>query len=196
MLASGSPRRRELLHSLGIPFEAAPSSVEEEALEGEPASEQVERLALAKATEIATRFPGRWVLGADTIVVIDHQILGKPRDEDEAVAMLSRLANRLHRVFTGYALINTEFSAQQRIRHVCSRVRIRKLCRDQIAAYVATGEPMDKAGAYAIQGIGAGIVERVFGSYTNVVGLPLCEVAGDLKELGVFDFLAGNGRCR
>ena len=190
ILASGSPRRKFLLNSLGIRFRAVPSSIEESLINGESPQENVQRLALAKATDISVRFREKWVLGADTIVVIDNEILGKPADEQEARAMLARLAGRTHVVFTGYALVNSSFPERRRVRYEESSVHIRELSPRQIAGYVRTGEPMDKAGAYAIQGIGSGIVERISGSYTNVVGLPLCEVARDLQQLGVFDFLA------
>jgi septum formation protein len=121
--------------------------------------------------------------------VKDRQILGKPRDVQEAEQMLSMLSQTTHMVYTGYALIHAPHLEKTRIRCVKSSVHIRRLTQQEIASYVRTGEPMDKAGAYAIQGIGSAIVERVSGSYTNVVGLPLCEVAQDLKELEIFDFL-------
>lgn len=190
ILASASPRRKFLLNSLGIRFVAVPSSIDESLLTGESPEVHVQRLALAKATEVAARFSGDWVLGADTIVVIDGRILGKPKDEDEARAMLTRLAGRTHLVFTGYAIVNSALSGTERVRYAQSDVHIRELSPRQIAGYVRTGEPMDKAGAYAIQGVGSAIVEHVSGSYTNVVGLPLCEVARDLQQLGIFDFLA------
>jgi len=190
VLASGSPRRKFLLKSLGIRFRAVPSSIDESLINGESPQDNVQRLALAKATEVSARFSEKWVLGADTIVVIDNEILGKPADEQEARAMLARLAGRTHVVFTGYALVNSSFPYKRTVRYEESSVHIRELSPQQIAGYVRTGEPMDKAGAYAIQGIGSGIVERISGSYTNVVGLPLCEVARDLQQLGVFDFLA------
>lgn len=181
------------MNELGIPFKVAPSTVEEVALNGETPEAQVSRLALAKAEEVMKRFPGKWVLGADTIVVIDGRILGKPSDEEEAKSMLATLASRTHEVYTGYALVNSRLPENRRVRYVRSGVRIRELSREEIEGYVRTGEPMDKAGAYAIQGIGSGIVEHVHGSYTNVVGLPLCEVARDLKDLGVYDFLKAHG---
>lgn len=189
VLASSSPRRKELLNALGIRFEIVPSTVEEATLNGESPEDQVSRLALAKAEDVTRQFPDTWVLGADTIVVIDGRILGKPRDEEDAKSMLAILAGRTHEVYTGYALINSRFPEECRVRHVRSGVHIRELSGEEIEGYVGTGEPMDKAGAYAIQGIGSGIVERVHGSYTNVVGLPLCEVARDLKDLRIFDFL-------
>jgi septum formation protein len=193
ILASASPRRRELLSSIGLRFQVLPSTVPEETMDHELPQDQVSRLAVAKASEISGRVPGMWVLGADTIVVIDGNILGKPRDVQEAREMLSVLASRTHEVYTGYALVRSDLAAPAVVRWVRSEVHIRSLTAEEIAGYVATGEPMDKAGAYAIQGIGSAIVERISGSYTNVVGLPLCEVTRDLKELGIFDFLAGQG---
>jgi septum formation protein len=194
VLGSSSPRRKELLNALGIRFVVIPSSVDEAILPGETPEAHVERLAVAKARQVALSVPGRWVLGADTIVVIDGQILGKPHDADQAREMLAMLSDRTHTVFTGYALVNYGHPKGERVRHISSRVHIRTLSPDEIAAYVITGEPMDKAGAYAIQGIGAAIVARVTGSYTNVVGLPLCEVAQDLREMEIFDFLRRNGK--
>ena len=193
ILGSSSPRRKELLNALGLRFMVIPSTVDEELMPGEIPQAHVTRLALAKSCEVATRVPDRWVLGADTIVVVDGHILGKPRDRPEAREMLAMLSNRIHTVFTGYALVNRHFPEKERVRYVSSDVHIRELSRDEIAAYVNTGEPMDKAGSYAIQGIGAAIVADVTGSYTNVVGLPLCEVAQDLQELGIFNFLGRNG---
>ena len=172
-----------------------PSRVEEDLVNGETPDEHVRRLALAKAMEVAQGNPGVWVLGADTIVVIDGNILGKPQNEGEAHTMLATLAARTHEVFTAYALVRTGCQGTHKVRSLRSEVHIRDLTAEEIRAYVGTGEPMDKAGAYAIQGIGSSIVERISGSYTNVVGLPLCEVMQDLKDLGIFDFLAGNRRA-
>jgi len=195
ILASGSPRRQELLKSTGLCFLVAPSSIEENLVNGETPEEHVRRLAVAKAMDVARTVPGLWVLGADTIVVIDGRILGKPQDEEEARFMLATLAARTHEVFTAYALVHAGSRGKERVRCLRSEVRIRGLTAEEIGAYVSTGEPMDKAGAYAIQGVGSSIVERISGSYTNVVGLPLCEVMRDLKELGIFDFLGGNRRA-
>jgi len=189
VLASASPRRRDLLEGIGVRFRVEPSSIPEEQMDGELPEDQVRRLAIAKALEISRQFTDHWVLGADTIVVIQGDILGKPADESEARTMLARLAGRTHHVFTGYALVRSGSPGKDRVRYVKSAVRIRHLSPIEIAGYVATGEPLDKAGAYAIQGIGSGIVESVSGSYTNVVGLPICEVARDMQELGIFDFL-------
>jgi septum formation protein len=192
VLASGSPRRKELLAGIGLEFEVLPSDVEEMALDGELPQDQVCRLALEKAADVAKKRPESWILGADTIVVIDGLILGKPRDAAEAHEMLARLSGRTHEVYTGYAIINSLIPEAQLVRFVNSKVYIRSLTEREIGDYISTGEPMDKAGSYAIQGIGAAVVQSVSGSYTNVVGLPLCEVAQDLKDLGVFDFLRAN----
>jgi septum formation protein len=189
VLGSASPRRRHLLEGLGLRFQVVPSAITEDHVEGESPDRHVTRLAMRKATDVATCRSEGWVLAADTIVVIDEQILGKPHDEEEAAHMLSLLAGRTHTVYTGYALLNRATPGTGRLRWVASEVDIRDLSAEEIQGYIRTGEPMDKAGSYAIQGIGAAIVERVSGSYTNVVGLPLCEVSRDLKELGIFDFL-------
>ncbi len=194
ILASASPRRRELLLGIGLPFEVAPSEVEEISLPGERPQDQVRRLALEKAQDVAKRFPEAWVLGADTIVVIDKTILGKPNSTDEACYMLNTLAGRTHEVYTGYTIMRKSGLDQPLVNHVRSLVHIRKLSDQEISDYVASGEPMDKAGSYAIQGLGAAIVRKVEGSYTNVVGLPLCEVAKHLKDLGIFDFLGAKNK--
>jgi septum formation protein len=194
ILASASPRRKDLLGRLGIRFEIIPSNIDEEALDGESPEEHVRRLAGDKALEVAATVPHLWILGADTIVVIDGKILGKPTDRNEAALMLGMLSDRVHTVYTGYALVNARLPDKVRVNHVCSGVHIRQLSQDEIEAYIDTGEPMDKAGAYAVQGIGSAIVADISGSYTNVVGLPLCEVASDLKELAIFDFLKGRGK--
>jgi septum formation protein len=198
VLASASPRRKDLLSGLNLRFIIVPSEVDETVVNGETPGQNVRRLALEKASDVSSRMPGRWILGADTIVVIDEKILGKPSDEEEANLMLAMLAGRTHEVYTGYALVNSDFPETKIVRNVVSQVFIRDLTPSEISEYVTTGEPMDKAGAYAIQGIGSGIVQRISGSYTNVVGLPLCEVARDLQELGIFDFLKANARddCR
>jgi septum formation protein len=192
ILASASPRRRDLLAGLRARFHVVPSDVSETLLAGETPEAHVSRLALAKAMDVSKRILDLWVLGADTIVLIGGKILGKPSDRDEAQSMLSMLAGRTHEVYTGYAIVHARFPELKKVRYVTSQVHMRELSSREIADYVDTGEPMDKAGAYAIQGLGSGIVETVSGSYTNVVGLPLCEVARDLKDLGIFDFLRAN----
>jgi septum formation protein len=192
ILASASPRRRDLLAGLRARFQVVPSDVSEQLLDGETPEAHVSRLAFAKAMDVSKRYTDLWVLGADTIVLIEGKILGKPGDQDQARSMLAMLSGKTHEVFTGYAIVHAHFPELKRVRYVTSEVHIRELSDQEITDYVNTGEPMDKAGAYAIQGIGSGIVESVSGSYTNVVGLPLCEVARDLKELGIFDFLRAN----
>lgn len=186
VLASASPRRRELLERIGLKLEVVPSDVDETVLPDESPAAHVERLSRAKATEVASRsgLKGRHVLGSDTVVVIDSEILGKPKDNDEAMTMLQRLQGRQHQVWSGFAVIDRQ-SGQFKSGAIVTEVTFRHLTREEIAGYIATGEPHDKAGAYGIQGIGAALVEKIDGSYTSVVGLPLCAVIKVLEELGV-----------
>ena len=173
LLASGSPRRKEILQNAGIPFEIAVSRAEEANSGSLSPEELVIRNALAKAGEVASRFPGRVVLGADTLVAVGNTVLGKPKDREEAFRMLRSLAGKPHRVLTGVALVRGTrvlTDAEE------TKVFFRELTDEQIAAYVATGECDDKAGAYGIQGRGGVLVERIEGDYFNVVGLPLCKV--------------------
>jgi len=182
VLASGSPRRRELLQGLGVDFSIRPADLDESLLPGESPDRHVQRLAQEKAGARAAA--GKWVLAADTVVVIDGEILGKPGDADEARAMLERLAGRRHTVLSGVALIDgsTRRSAYGIAR---TEVRIAAMTPAEIAWYVATGEPMDKAGSYAIQGLGALFVEEVEGNYTNVVGLPIPLTQSLFRDLGL-----------
>lgn len=186
ILASASPRRRELLQQIGLEFLVIPSHAEEQELLGETPEEHVIRLSLAKATEIANRqdVSGRWFIGSDTIVLCDGQILGKPTDPAHAAVMLKQLSGREHRVLSGYAVIDRQ-TGQHRAEAVSTKVWFRHLTETEITSYIATGEPADKAGAYAIQGLGVCFVARIEGSYTNVVGLPLCKLTLAMKELGV-----------
>jgi len=183
ILASGSPRRAQLLREAGLPFEVAeaPPGTERRAGNGLPPAEAAVSRALAKARWASGRHPGRWVLGADTVVVLDGESMGKPAGAAEARRMLGRLSGRTHEVLTGWALVNGG-----RERTACARTRVsfRRLDADAIARYTASGEPMDKAGAYAVQGMGGGLVDRIEGSYTNVVGLPVPEVLDALIECG------------
>ena len=172
ILASASPRRAEILRSVGWPFEALPAHIDESREEGERADAYVERIALAKAEAAAARAPGSLVLGADTVVVIDDQILGKPCDEGDANRMLRVLNGRRHQVLTGVALVN-EVTGQSKVAHEVTDVRFAEMSDEEINWYVATGEPMDKAGAYAIQGHGALFIKEIRGDYFNVVGLPV-----------------------
>jgi septum formation protein len=185
VLASASPRRCELLSRIGIRFAVEPSRVSEEVLPGETPEEHVVRLSRDKAREVAQRadVPGRWFIGSDTIVLRDDSILGKPRDAAEAAAMLRTLSGRRHRVLSGYAVFDRQSGATVS-GAVATAVRFKELTEEEIAGYIATGEPFDKAGAYAIQGIGVFMVLGIEGSYTNVVGLPLCEVVEVLERLG------------
>jgi septum formation protein len=187
VLASASPRRRELLARTGLAFEVLPADVAEEPRTGEAPRALVERLAAEKAASVRDRLPAtprRVVLGSDTIVALDGEILGKPRDAEHAVGMLKRLAGRTHTVWTGVAVAETG-AASLRIRSVESRVTLRAAGEAELRAYVAGGEPLDKAGAYALQGEGRRLVSRVEGSETNVIGLPLEETLALLAEAGL-----------
>jgi len=172
ILASASPRRAEILRSVGWPFEALPAHIDESREEGEKADAYVERIALAKAEAAAIHSPGSLVLGADTVVVIEDQILGKPRDEGDATRMLRVLNGRRHQVLTGVALVN-DATGQSTVAHEVTDVTFAEMSDEEINWYVATGEPMDKAGAYAIQGHGALFIKEIRGDYFNVVGLPV-----------------------
>lgn len=177
ILASASPRRRELLHQLGLEFEVRISTAEEATSDhpSDPAS-YAQRLALIKAEDVATTVTRGVVIGADTVVVLNNEIINKPESTEGAMAMLSRLQGRSHQVITGVALLDVEDGhiRHRDVRHEITEVRMRPVACHEIEAYVATGEPMDKAGAYGIQGRAAAFVEGITGDYSNVVGLPLC----------------------
>jgi len=182
LLASTSPRRKELLHRLGLKFTVIPSLVEENDVPGLP-EEKARTWALLKAEAVARRFNGDGiVIGADTIVVLDGRVLGKPRDEEDARKMLGQLSGNTHTVITGLALINTR-SGLRIGEAVESKVSFRTLSDEEIDSYIATGEPMDKAGAYGIQERGAGFVTHVQGCYTNVVGLPVSCLLTSLEKI-------------
>lgn len=185
ILASASPRRRELLSQAGISFVIRPGNVEEDIarLEGTPVEKAVQ-LALMKARDVADRNREGLVLGADTIVVVDGIIFGKPENEADACRMLSELSGREHSVITGLALVDSS-SGESRTGYEETRVRFAKLAKSEIDAYIRTGEPFDKAGAYALQGKGALLVEGIEGCYSNVVGLPLMRLRRLLAEFGV-----------
>ncbi len=187
ILASSSPRRFELLKQLGIDFEVIPSQIEENFFPEESPRRHVLRLAEAKASEIAKNYPDRWVLGADTIVYIDHTILGKPKNSKEARTMLRQLSGKQHQVFTGVSIKHLNKNKMDR-KVVRSLVKIKKLSPSEIDWYIQTGEPFDKAGGYAAQGIGSFMIESIRGSYTNVIGLPLCEVIQMLLRLEAIKF--------
>jgi septum formation protein len=170
VLASSSPRRAEILGSLGIPFVTDPAEVAEEVRRGETGKEAASRLAAEKAALVARRRPTAWVLAADTLVLLDGRILGKPRDDADARRMLRWLSGRRHRVVTAVRLRRGEDPGREIVE--ISSVRIAPLSASEIRWYVATGEPHDKAGAYAVQGLGSRFIESVSGSYSNVMGLP------------------------
>ncbi len=189
ILASSSPRRRELLTLIGIAHEVRPADIDESVFADEAPAPHAERLARAKAHALAGEHPHAVVIAADTIVVVDGDILGKPRDVAHAAEMLLRLAGRAHTVYTAIAV-----ARDQRTESAVEAVRVtmRVLGEDEVAAYIATGEPMDKAGAYGIQGYGATIVERVDGDYFSVMGLGLRRLVELLERLGVrYEFGAG-----
>jgi septum formation protein len=182
VLASSSPRRHQLLDMLGIAHAIDAADVDETPLANESAEGMARRLAREKATLVAARHPGRWVLGADTVVVLDGDMLGKPGSPAEAESMLGRLAGREHQVVTAVAL-----ARDGTVREACdvTRVRFRSIEPELIRAYVATGEPLDKAGAYGVQGAGAALVERIEGDFFGVMGLPLRLVVDLLAAAGV-----------
>jgi septum formation protein len=173
LLASASPRRAQLLKAIGVPFEPVAAEVDETPLPGEAPEPYVQRLALAKANAVASRQPGRLVLGADTTVTVDGPILGKAESEADARQMLERLAGRMHEVHTGVALVDGRGSA---VACATTRVWFDPMTSGDIQAYLASGEWRDKAGGYGIQGRISRFVARVDGSYTNVVGLPVALV--------------------
>jgi len=184
LLASGSPRRAELLRNAGIAFEAEAPDVDETQRPGEPAEVYVQRLAEAKARALAARHPDRVILGADTTVVLGGEVLGKPRDRGDAARMLSLLSGRSHVVLTGICLIVPPAGAAY-TDIAATTVDFLTLSLTDIDTYVASGEPMDKAGAYAIQGQAARFVRRLEGSYSNVVGLPVALVQGMCRAHGI-----------
>lgn len=173
---------------LGMAFEVIPSHIEEEEIDGETPREHVARLSQAKAREVGKKFHDRWILGADTIVFIDGEVLGKPRTGAEAHCMLRKLSGREHMVMTGVFIYHPKLNRSAGT-VVETRVAIKKLTDKEIEGYIKTGEPFDKAGAYAVQGIGMFMIEKVFGSHTNVIGLPVCEVVSELRRLGAIRFL-------
>ena len=188
VLASSSPRRRRLLRELGVVFSVRVPDVDERPLPGELPGPHVRRLALAKARAVSRELvPGgaaRWVIGADTVVVLDGDILGKPRDAAHAAVMLARLSGRTHEVLTGVALVPA-CGGRARTAVVRTRVLMKPFDAQAIRRYVASGEPLDKAGAYAMQGRGRHLIAHVSGSLTNVVGLPLERLEQLLAAAGV-----------
>ncbi len=213
-LASASPRRRELLERIGFAVRVVTADIDEAPLAGEVAVDYTKRLARDKVLAAVRRLmataypdeqpgrrpavaatlpvrgdePDRWVLGADTVVAIDDVLLGKPADEHEAREMLHRLSGREHQVITGFSLFDLRRN-KEGLQAVSTSVRFKRLTRAEVDRYISSGESMDKAGAYAVQGIGAYMVEQINGSYTNVVGLPLCQVIEMMQEMGATEIL-------
>jgi septum formation protein len=185
ILASASPRRQELLREAGIAFQVHPAHINEDQHAGEPPLEYALRLAREKAQAVAQIYPQSYVLGADTIVVIDNEVLGKPADAADAARMLRRLSGREHQVTTAVAVVRP--GRETETRSTTTRVFFREIAEDEIQQYVAGGEPMDKAGAYAIQGGASRWTNRIVGEYSNVVGLPLSLLTEMLRKSGLFE---------
>lgn len=184
ILASNSPRRRAMLSEAGLQYDTIVSNVDETQIAKESPEAMVKRLALAKAKVVSEKNPNKWVLGADTDVSIEGDILGKPADAEDAVRLLGKIQGRVHEVWGAFALLN--FS--RKISHVESHrsfVELNSMDEKLMRSYAATGEPMDKAGAYAVQGLGSQFIARIDGSYTNVVGLNLSAVMAALRKYGV-----------
>ena len=181
ILASASPRRRKFLEELGIDFTVQAADVDETPKRSESPEDFVCRLAFEKADAVSKHHQSSWVLGADTVVVLDGEILGKPKDEEAAGSMLKSLSGRCHEVWTGFCLSSPENAVFEK-QAIKTDVWFSVLTDDIIHAYITTGEPLDKAGSYGIQGKGGFLVEQIHGSYSNVVGLPLTEVLSVLTK--------------
>ena len=182
ILASASPRRKRLLAQMGLPYRVVASRVREEG-NGESPENLCRNLAVLKAREVYGREKASWILGADTIVVVAGRVLGKPESHEDAQGMLSLLSGKAHEVITGFCLLNP-LGRMAHSESTTTAVRFKSLTEEEIAGYIRTGEPFGKAGAYAIQGVGAFMVESISGSYTNVVGLPMCALVKALLQYG------------
>jgi septum formation protein len=187
ILASASPRRQELLRFVGLKFKTIPAHLNEDYIEEESPREHVKRLSQDKAIVIAKKYPNAVVLGADTIVVIDKSILGKPENKYQARKMLRKLSGREHKVFTGFTIAHVA-SKIKWTKVIQSSVKFKTISAAELEWYIACDEPYDKAGGYAVQGKGAYFIKSIRGSYTNVIGLPLCEVLETLKKLEAIRF--------
>jgi septum formation protein len=186
ILASKSPRRKQLLEQAGLSFTIIPSAVDEDRIDITAPEKLVKTLAEAKAKDVAGGYPESWVLGADTIVLIDGEILGKPVSTENARQMIRQLNGQTHEVFTGYAIYcDTQKTCISGVEK--TEVTFKNLSQQEIEWYIKTEEPFDKAGAYAIQGLGSFLVKRICGSYSNVVGLPVCEVLEQLYKAGIIE---------
>lgn len=185
ILASASPRRKRLLQQIGLPFLSLPSHVDERQF-ADKSSFRAHVMAEKKAAALRPKTSNHWILGADTIVVLGETILGKPHDHDEARSMLLLLSGKEHKVTTGFCLLDPSGT----VRHsedVSTLVKIKRLTEEEIEAYISTSEPFGKAGSYAVQGIGSFMIESISGSYTNVVGLPLCALIKSLLSIGALN---------
>ena len=188
ILASASPRRIELMKRTGLPFDPIPANIEESVMPNESPRRHVLRLARGKTRCIANTHPESWVIGADTIVFIDGEIIGKPSTPEDARMILEKLSGRTHQVFTGFCIMNIE--RETTISEVVrSSVIFRDIGADEISWYTDTPEPYDKAGAYAVQGISAVFIRGIKGSFTNVMGLPMCEIIEKLRIAGAIRFV-------
>lgn len=183
ILASASPRRKEILLTLGVRFEVSTSNIDESIKVGETANDYVVRLALEKSRNVASRYRSGLVIGADTTVVIDGKILGKPSDQANAYMMLEMLSGVWHDVLTAVAVIDIDKKAEV-VDYLSSSVKFKQLSRDEIDWYIASGEPQDKAGGYAIQGLGSLFIEEIRGNYLNIVGLPVTLLRKLVRSLG------------
>jgi septum formation protein len=184
VLASESTRRVDILRTLGISFSIIPPDIDETKLKDETPQEFVARISYEKANKVGQHFPDKWVIAADTIVVLKGKVLGKPKNERDAFNMLRTLRGKWHKVITGYCVLNLLKNVVYRD-IVETKVFVRHMTDDEITRYIKTSEPMGKAGSYAVQGKGGYMVKEIKGSYTNVVGLPICEIAEALLSLGV-----------
>jgi len=184
VLASESTRRVDILRTLGISFSIIPPDIDESKRRDETIREYAQRVAHDKARKVGTHFPDKWVIGADTIVVHKGRVMGKPKNDDEAMDMLTTLQGKWHKVLTAYCILNVSKQAcYQDV--VETKVFIKDLTSAEIKRYIKTSEPFDKAGSYAVQGKGGYMVKEIKGSYSNVVGLPICEITQVLMSLGV-----------
>jgi septum formation protein len=190
ILASKSPRRKELLKETGLKISIVPSSINEDDHPKDLPTPYVKTLAKAKAAQVAQQFPDSWVIGADTIVLIDDVILEKPRSRTQARSMLVQLSGRTHQVYTGYCIC-CKTKHRQCADVVITDVHFKKLTNNEIEWYISTTEPYDKAGGYAIQGLGSFLVKAITGSYTNVVGLPVCEILDFFIKEGLYPLSDG-----
>lgn len=185
VLASSSPRRREILEGIGLQFTIDTSGIVDETIAvGIKPDKIVENLALKKSLAVTQKYQDGFIIGSDTIVVLDDIILGKPRNEEDALNMLMKLQGRTHHVYSGVAVINVS-TGERQVTHDVTEVEFRSISENEAIKYIATGEPMGKAGSYAIQGLGAVFIKGIHGDYYNVVGLPLFKLAEILNSYGI-----------